>query len=43
MLVQSVHELGWIETLGEYEGKELGSFEGSKDGTKEGNIEEFLL
>ena len=26
MLEHPVHEIGWIEILGEYEGKELGSF-----------------
>ena len=42
-LEQSVHVLGWLEILGEYEGKELGLVEGSTEGTEDGNIEGMLV
>ena len=40
---QSVHVLGWLEILGEYEGRELGLLEGSKDKREDGNVEGMLV
>ena len=42
-LEQSVHVLGWLEILGEYEGKELGLLEDSTERTEDGNIEGMLV
>ena len=42
-LVKTLHTIGLVEILREYEGWELGIFEGSTDGTKYVNIEVLLL
>ena len=43
MSVQAVHGLGWLDTLGLWEGKELGSTECSADGCRDWRFTDWIV